>query len=84
MLSCLRIGKKKWIFSCLCLTLCPILGGCVVGYEQRGKTQADFDRDKKYCQSVAEKEYQRKGTRICDEAEACLRSLGWSGSRSLW
>ncbi len=71
--------------SGIILVSAVVLGGCVVNYEQRGKTQADFDRDKKYCESVAEREYQRKGTRMCDEVDACLKSLGWTASKpSLW
>lgn len=78
-----RPGKITLTFMCLMLFL--ISAGCVVHYEQRGKTQADFDRDKKYCESIAEKEHQRKGTRVCDEVDACLKSRGWSAeSPKLW
>lgn len=78
-MSCLRTGKKKWVFPALFLL--STLGGCIVSYEQPGKTAADFARDKKYCESVAEKEYVRKGTRVCDEVDACLISKGWKSSR---
>ena len=84
-ISRLRIRKIGLVFAGLCLTLPLIFGGCAVLYEQRGKTQVDFDRDKKYCESIAEREYQRKGTRVCDEVDACLKSRGWSAdSPSLW
>ncbi len=83
MISHLR--KIKWLFLGICLMLLFVLSGCVVLYEQRGKTQGDFDRDKKYCESIAEKDYQRKGTRICDETDVCLKSLGWTASSpGLW
>ena len=85
MASSLRMGKLKWVFAVLCLTLPIILGGCVVNYTQRGKTQADFERDKASCTQIAEQTYQKKGTRVCDEVDACLKSRGWSASSpTLW
>ncbi len=75
----LPIKKKKWALPALFLM--AILDGCIVSYEQPGKTAADFARDKKYCESVAEKEYARKGTRVCDEVDACLIAKGWKSGR---
>lgn len=67
-------GMKKVL-----LMLFPIilLAGCVHYYTQPGKSAADFNRDKQYCQAVAEHEAARKGTRACDETEACLIRKGW-------
>ena len=85
MISRLRIGKARFIFLGLCLVLSLAFSGCAVHYEQRGKTQADFDRDKQQCTAIAEKEYQRKGTRVCDEVDACLKSRGWTANApTLW
>lgn len=79
------MGKMRFMFLGLCLAFSLVLGGCVVHYEQRGKTQADFQRDKQQCEAIAEREYQRKGTRVCDEVDACLKSRGWTaGSPTLW
>lgn len=77
--DCLK-GKLKWVCAGLCLALPLILGGCVVDYSQHGKTQADFDRDKAICTQIAEQTYQKKGTRVCDEVDACLKSRGWTAS----
>jgi hypothetical protein len=84
-ISNLRMGKLRWVFAGLCLALPLILGGCMVNYSQRGKTQADFDRDKAICTQIAEQTYQKKGTRVCDEVDACLKSRGWTASSpTLW
>lgn len=61
----------------LLIFLMVVLTGCTHYYTQKGKTTADFNRDKQYCQAVAEKEAARKGTRVCDETEACLMRRGW-------
>lgn len=77
--TCLQTGKKKWMFPMILLM--AAMAGCVVHYERPGQTQEQFDRDKKYCEAVAEREYARKGTRICDEVDACLISKGWKRSQ---
>ncbi|NLT22962.1 MAG: hypothetical protein GXX82_07935 [Syntrophorhabdus sp.] len=79
MMSCLRKGKRKWIVPAIILM--AGLGGCVVHYEKPGMTQAEWARDKAYCEQVAEKEYARKGTRVCDEVDACLIAKGWKRSQ---
>jgi hypothetical protein len=53
------------------------LAGCTHYYTKPGKSTADFNRDKQYCQAVAEQEAARKGTRVCDETESCLIRKGW-------
>ena len=80
MISDFRMRKLKWACAGFCVTLPLILGGCVVNYSQRGKTQSDFDRDKAMCTQIAEQTYQKKGTRVCDEVDACLKSRGWTAS----
>ncbi len=85
MISYLRRGKPGWLFAGLCLALPLVLSGCVVNYSQRGKTQADFDRDKAACTKIAEQTYSQKGTRVCDEVDACLKARGWAASSpTLW
>ncbi len=51
--------------------------GCTHYYTQPGKSNSDFNRDKQYCQAIAEQEAARKGTRVCDETENCLERKGW-------
>lgn len=79
MMSCLRRGRRKWLVPAILLM--AGLGGCVVAYEKPGMSQAEWARDKAYCDQVAEKEYLRKGTRVCDEVDACLIARGWKRSR---
>ena len=79
MMSRLRRGKKKWILPAI--VLMAALGGCVVAYEKPGMTAAEWARDKAYCDQVAEKEWTRKGTRVCDEVDACLIAKGWKRSQ---
>ncbi|MEN6616199.1 MAG: hypothetical protein ABFD12_06550 [Syntrophorhabdus sp.] len=82
-----RIRKKNWgpVFLGFILVIPIVTGGCMVNYTQRGKTQSDFDRDKRYCDQVAETQYKVKGTRVCDEVDACLKSRGWTAaSTTLW
>jgi hypothetical protein len=56
------------------------LGGCVVT-TKNPDDPGGVARDKAYCEQVAEKEYVRKGTRVCDEVDACLISKGWKRSQ---
>jgi len=79
MMSGLRRGKGKWVVPAVLLL--AGLGGCVVAYEKPGMTQAEWARDKAYCDQVAEKEYVRKGTRVCDEVDLCLIAKGWKRSQ---
>jgi hypothetical protein len=52
--------------------------GCAVHYAQPGKSAADFNKDKKYCERIAEREYVRNGARVCDEIDRCLvNTKGW-------
>lgn len=78
-ITCLQVGKFVWILPIILLI--ASLGGCVVHYEKPGQTQAEFDRDKRYCEGVAEQEYVRRGTRVCDEVDRCLISKGWKRSQ---
>ncbi|MHB8109890.1 MAG: hypothetical protein ACYDHW_07645 [Syntrophorhabdaceae bacterium] len=85
MISRFRRRKCGCIILGIILAIPVFSGGCMIRYEQRGKTQADFDRDKKYCEQVGQTEYKRKGTRVCDEIDACLKARGWKAdSPSLW
>ena len=68
----------KQTFLWLAAFSMSVMGGCTVYYAQPGKTNADFERDKRYCERVAEREAPRNGTRPCDEVDRCLVSLkGW-------
>ncbi|HBE43886.1 MAG TPA: hypothetical protein DDW17_00150 [Deltaproteobacteria bacterium] len=63
----------------LMMLLIIVIAGCTRYYSQPGKSTADFNRDKQYCQAIAEKEAARKGTRVCDELDLCLVKLkGWT------
>ncbi len=54
------------------------LCGCVVYYDHPTKKSAsEFNRDKSDCERIAEKEYSRKGARVCDEVDQCLVAKGW-------
>ncbi len=58
--------------------LCASITGCTTYYTQKGKSTADFERDKKYCEKIAQQEAARKGTRVCDEVDHCLvNTKGW-------
>jgi hypothetical protein len=62
----------------LIMPLIAVLTGCTAHYIQPGKSAADFNRDKRYCQGIAEREAARKGTRVCDEIDRCLvNTKGW-------
>jgi len=62
----------------LIMLLIVVLTGCTTYYSKPGKSSTDFDRDKQYCQGIAEQEAARKGTRICDEIDLCLvNKKGW-------
>ncbi len=50
---------------------------CADYYVKPGSTTADFNRDKRECKRVAEKECLKNGTRPCDEIERCLEAKGW-------
>lgn len=63
------------------ILLIATMAGCIVYYEQPGRTTADFARDKGNCEAVAEKEYVRKGTKVCEEVDLCLLSKGWKRSQ---
>jgi hypothetical protein len=78
-ISWLRAGKKKWVLPMVFTAAAA--AGCVVAYEKPGMTQAEWNRDKAYCDQVAEREYVRKGTRVCDEVDACLIAKGWKRSK---
>ncbi|MCX5812754.1 MAG: hypothetical protein NT178_09455 [Proteobacteria bacterium] len=62
----------------LIIFLFSVLSGCTVYYTKPGKSTADFNRDKKYCEGIAEQEVARTGARVCDEIDRCLVNMkGW-------
>jgi hypothetical protein len=70
------LRKRKLILPII--SLIAVMTGCTVYYTQPGKSTADFNRDKKYCEGVAEREYIRNSTRLCDEVDRCLvNTKGW-------
>ena len=68
---------KKLLLLVAMIVLIP---ACTHYYVKPGQTSASFDRDKRECQRIAEKEATHKGTRICDECEKCLLAKGWRGN----
>lgn len=55
-----------------------LLAACTVYYTQPGKTTADFDRDKRYCEKIAQARYHDDYARMCDEIDRCLvNTKGW-------
>ena len=69
-----RINIK---LTLIVMVLTTLITGCAY-YTQKGKTTADFDRDKKYCEEVAKRGAAQKGTRVCDEIDNCLvDTKGW-------
>ena len=59
-----------------------VLTGCTVYYKQPGKTIADFNHDKQYCEKIAEQEMALNKTRLCDEIDRCLvNTKGWQRDR---
>ncbi len=52
--------------------------GCIVHYDHpTKKSAAEWKADKAECERIAEREYARKGTRVCDEVDQCLLARGW-------
>jgi hypothetical protein len=74
--TCFKLGKIKRIL--LIVFIMAFMAGCTAYYTKPGKTNADFNRDKQYCEEIAKKEAARKGTRVCDETDHCLvNTKGW-------
>jgi len=69
-----RARMKRLLLLMAMIVLVP---ACTHYYVKPGQTSANFDRDKRECQRIAEKEAARKGTRIYDECEKCLLAKGW-------
>ena len=61
----------------LLLALAILVPACTHYYVKPGQTSAEFNRDKRECDRIAEKEAARKGTKVCDESEKCLLAKGW-------
>lgn len=61
----------------LLMTMIVLVPACAHYYYKPGQTSAAFNRDKRECQRIAEKEAARKRTRACDECEKCLLAKGW-------
>ena len=73
-----RFGKGKIKQILLIIFTIAFIAGCTVYYTKPGKTNADFNRDKQYCEGIAKHEAARKGTRVCDETDRCLvNTKGW-------
>ena len=69
-----RTMKRVLLIMLFIFALC----GCVVHYDHpTKKSAAEFKRDKADCERIAEQEYSRKGTRVCDEVDQCLVAKGW-------
>jgi hypothetical protein len=60
----------------LAVLLANILAGCTT-YYHHPSGKADFNRDKRECERIAEQAYSKNGTRVCDEIDRCLKSRGW-------
>jgi hypothetical protein len=63
----------------LVIPLVLVLSGCTHYYvHPTKKTAAEFNRDKRDCEKIADREAVRNGTKPCDEAERCLLKMkGW-------
>jgi len=61
----------------LLMVMAVLIPACTHYYVKPGQTSADFARDKRQCDKIAEKEAARNGTRQCDECEKCLLARGW-------
>jgi len=68
------VSMKRLLLLTVMAVLIP---ACTHYYVKPGRTGADFNRDKRECEKIAEKEAARKGTRECDESEKCLLAKGW-------
>jgi hypothetical protein len=62
--------------------LALVLSGCSHYYvHPEKKTTAEFNKDKRECEKIADREAARNGTKPCDEVEKCLiTSKGWKRS----
>ena len=61
----------------LLTVLAALIPACTHYYVKPGQTSADFARDKRECDKIAEKASARNGTKVCDECEKCLLAKGW-------
>ncbi|MDO9579794.1 MAG: hypothetical protein Q7J06_04405 [Bacteroidales bacterium] len=62
----------------LIILLMFVMAGCAAYYTKTGKSNADFNRDKQYCEGIAKREAARNSTRVCDEVDRCLvNTKGW-------
>jgi hypothetical protein len=63
------------------LALLLVLSGCTHYYVHPTKTTAEFNKDKKECEKIGNREAARNNTKPCDEAEKCLiTTKGWKRS----
>jgi hypothetical protein len=60
----------------LTVLLSSLLAACTTYYHHPGGN-ANFDKDKRECQKIAEKNYINDDARVCDEIDRCLKSRGW-------
>jgi hypothetical protein len=72
-----HFGKEKIKRILLIIFLMAVTTGCTAYYTKPGQSNADFNRDKQYCQKIAEGEHARNGARLCDEIDRCLIAKGW-------
>lgn len=69
---------RKMKHKLLIILLIFVTVGCTAYYTKPGKSNADFNRDKQYCEGIAKREAARNGTRVCDEIDRCLvNTKGW-------
>jgi hypothetical protein len=62
----------------LIIFLMTFMAGCTAYYTKPGRSTAEFNRDKQYCEGIGKQEAARKGTRVCDEIDRCLvNTKGW-------
>lgn len=68
-------------FICI-LAAAVVISGCATYYEHpTKKSTAAFQTDKRECERIAQAAAARKGTRVCDEIDACLiNRKGWKRS----
>ncbi len=71
-------GKETIKRVLLIMFLMAFITGCTAYYTKPGKSTAEFNRDKQYCEGIAKQEAARKGARVCDEIDRCLvNTKGW-------
>jgi hypothetical protein len=74
-------GRSKGAAMKRLMLVVPLIlafSGCAHYYVHPTKKTAEFNRDKRDCEKIAEREAARNRTRPCDEVERCLiTTKGW-------